>query len=521
VAQHKLEFKSRNWFVRGYTTQENSGDSYQATALGRLLNESWKPTLTFAPNGAPNPQATDWLVQYIGNYLGYKYNASLATGVVGNEYAAHNYGRGQADIGRLMPGTAAYNDAVNQIKGRPIPKGAKFQDRSDLWAGEAQLNVSDQAGFSNMVEMIAGIQFKQNVLNSQGTIFADTAGKLKTEEYGGYIQLRKKLLNDRLTLTAAGRFDKHSNFEGRFTPRIAAVFQVAPNNNIRVSYQTAYRFPTNQDQYINLYTGSVYLIGALPEFQDYYKTMTTNPIYTAESIGAARSALNPALLVKATYNEVKPESVASYEIGYKGVVAKKLFVDAYYYFSKYNDFLGRIAVGQSGNVSYGNGASVGTASPVDLLNPLITRNLSYIQNTDQEVKAVGWGISLEYQLPRNFTIYGNVFSDELKDVPAGVVTSFNAPKYRYNIGLRNENVYRNIGMNFVWKWQDENFYEGTFATGTLPAFGTLDGQISYRLPKTKSLFRIGATNILNQYNRTGYGNPYIGGLYYVSYGYNF
>ena len=126
----------------------------------------------------------------------------------------------------------------------------------------------------------------------------------------------------------------------------------------------------------------------------------------------------------------------------------------------------------------------------------------------------------DYQLPRRFNLYGNIFSDELRDVPTGFVTYFNAPKYRWNLGLRNENVYKNIGFNIVVKWQDENFYEGTFVTGTLPAFATVDAQLTYRMPKKKGVFRIGGTNIGNYYYQTAVGNPSVGGLYYVSYGYN-
>jgi outer membrane receptor protein involved in Fe transport len=443
--------------------------------------------------------------------LGYKYQAYVNTGVVGGEYNANQFARSIADKGRFLPGTPEFNAAAKNIKNTAIPKGAKFLDKSDLWSAEGQLNFSDQFGFTDKVEMIAGAQWKEYVLNSQGTIFADTAGKLKPAEYGGYIQLRKKFLKDVLTITAAGRYDDHTNFKGRFTPRIAAVIQVVKDNNIRLSYQTAYRFPTNQDQYINLNTGSAYLIGLLPEFQTYYG-LTDNPGYTAESINAYRSSGNPAstnLLVKGSYNDVKPESVESYEIGYKGVLSQRLFIDAYYYYSIYKDFLGRIAVGQSL-----------TGSPTGLFNPFSTRNFSYIQNTDQKVKASGWGITLEYQLPNRFVAYGNVFSDQLHDVPANFITNFNAPKYRYNIGLRNDNIWRNIGFNFVWKWQDNNYYEGTFATGTLPAFGILDGQISYILPRSRSTFRIGGTNLANFYYRTGLGGPYVGGLYYVSYGFN-
>jgi hypothetical protein len=34
------------------------------------------------------------------------------------------------------------------------------------------------------------------------------------------------------------------------------------------------------------------------------------------------------------------------------------------------------------------------------------------------------------------------------------------------------------------------------------------------------MFKIGATNMLNQYYRNGSGNASIGGVYYVSFGYN-
>jgi outer membrane receptor protein involved in Fe transport len=492
MAQHKLELKSNNWFLRGYTTQENAGDSYQATALGRLINEAWKPSQT-------------WYPQYIAAYF-----QSRAAGA--SDYAAHQNARAFADQGRLMPGTTQFNETATQVRNKPIPSGAKFLDRSDLWSAEGQLNFSDQFNFSDMVEVIAGAQWKQYVLNSQGTIFADTAGKLKPAEYGAYVQLRKKFLDDVLTITAAGRYDKHTNFEGRFTPRLTATVQVAKDNNVRLSYQTAYRFPTNQDQYINLNTVSVILIGLIPEFQDYYGLSGTNPGYTAESIAAYRASGNPAntaLLQRGSFEDVKPESVSSYELGYRGLVNKRLLLDAYVYYSQYKNFLGRIAVGQST-----------TGSATGIFNPGTTRNLSYIQNTNTEVKAIGWGLTVEYQLPRNFFVYGNVFSDQLKDVPADVITNFNAPKLRYNLGFRNDNVWRNIGFNFIYKWQDENYYEGTFATGTLPSFGWLDGQITYKLPNSKSLLRIGATNLLNNYQRTGYGNPYIGGLYYASFGYN-
>ncbi len=510
MAQHKLEIRHKNWFVRGYTTQENAGESYNATVLGRLMNEYWKPTVTFT-NGVATPQPTDWLVQYISAFLLYKANL-MAGNVPPDDYNAHAFARSQADVGRLIPGTAAFDAAFKAVRAKPIPYGALFLDRTDLWAADGQLNISDQFRFSKIIEVIAGANIKEYVLNSQGTLFADHGsmfpGTINVAEYGGFMQLKRSFIHDIITLTAAGRYDKHKNFEGRFTPRFTAVLKVARNNFLRFSYQTAYRFPTNQDQYINLNTSSSILIGGIKEFQDFY-ALNVNT-YTAESVVAARTAGNPTLLIPSTFNRLKPETMSSYEAGYKGLLGKKFLVDAYVYFSKYQNFLARKAVVKG----------VGGTNPLLVMNPLTSQNFSWEENIDQEVQTFGWGIGGEYNLPRNFVLYGNVFSDELHNVPAGFVTFFNAPHYRWNIGLRNENVYKNIGFNVVVKWQDNNFYEGTFATGTLPFFTWVDAQVSYRMPKTKNTFKIGGTNVGNSYYRQGFGSPYVGGLYYVSFGYN-
>ncbi len=496
MAQHKLEVKGRNWYVRGYTTQENAGESYNASALGAFINESWKPSAT-------------WFAQYIGTY------SEARRQGMGNlaDINAHMIARAAADNGRLIPGTPGFDAAVDKIRKTPIRDGgALFLDKTDLWAGDGQLNLSDALRFSDKVDVIVGAQWKQFVLNSEGTLFADTAGNIKINEVGGYIQLRKKLFNDFLTLTAAGRYDKQTNFEGRFTPRFTAVMRVARDNNIRISYQTAYRFPTNQDQYISLVTGAGTLIGLLPEFQDFYGLNSTRPGYTPESILAYRASGDPSntgLLKKAVYKEVTPETVNSFEIGYKGILGKRLLVDGYVYYSRYKNFLATIGLGQSR-----------TGDPQELFSPFTTVNLSYKQNSTEEVSAIGWGVSAEYQFAKNYSVYGNVFSDELHDLAPGFVSFFNAPKYRWNLGLKNDNVYKGIGFNIVAKWQDNNYYEGTFVSGTLPYFTWVDAQISYRPAKSKSLWRIGGTNLGNNYYRTGYGSPYVGGVYYISYGYN-
>jgi outer membrane receptor protein involved in Fe transport len=77
-----------------------------------------------------------------------------------------------------------------------------------------------------------------------------------------------------------------------------------------------------------------------------------------------------------------------------------------------------------------------------------------------------------------------------------------------------------LGFNVSWRWQKSFFYENDFIQGDVPAFHNVDAAFSVRLPKSKSMFKVGATNVLNQYYRTAVGNPSIGGLYYASFAYN-
>jgi hypothetical protein len=138
------------------------------------------------------------------------------------------------------------------------------------------------------------------------------------------------------------------------------------------------------------------------------------------------------------------------------------------------------------------------------------------------VNTYGFGLGLTYSLPMNFLIGGNVSSDNLDNVPEGFAADFDAPKYRAVVTFSNTGFgfQKRMGFNLTYRWQDKINFEGDFANGVIPAYQTLDGQLSYKFPAQKVLLKLGATNLLNQYYRDGFGNATIGGIYYVSIGYN-
>lgn len=502
MSQFKLELKSKNWYLRAYTTHENSGNSFNATITTRLFNEAWKASST-------------WYPQYMAAY------ATLRDAGLPN-IDAHNTARGLADQGRPT-GFVGVNPLFKTVAETPISKGGgQFLDRSRLNVFEGQYNLSEDLGLvKSGTDLLVGLSARQFVLNSQGTLFADTTSPIKINEFGAYAQLSQKLFNDIVKLTISTRYDKNSNFKGRFTPRASAVVKLAKDHNLRFSYQQAYRFPTTQNQWINLLVGGgTRLMGGLPQLRDYYK-FSTNPAYTLASVqafggSALAGAPNPGLLQQQQFGEFKPESSQSFEVGYKGLIAQRLLIDVYAYWASYKDFLSGVTVIQARN------APTGPASFFDVLDANKRIGYSISVNTPGNVKTSGWGASAEYLLPKNFSVSGNLYSDIIGDLPAGFISYFNTPKYRVNMAFNNSGFGKDdrFGFSMVFRWTDKFRYEGTFGAGEMPAVNTLDAMISYKLPATKSLIKVGATNMLNNYYRTGWGNPQIGGLYYVSFGWN-
>lgn len=119
-----------------------------------------------------------------------------------------------------------------------------------------------------------------------------------------------------------------------------------------------------------------------------------------------------------------------------------------------------------------------------------------------------------------YTASGNVSYNQIGDLPADYENDFNTPKVRYNLGLANREVIKNVGFNIQYRWQDKYYWFSSFAVGNVPAFSTFDAQVNLKIPSVNSMIKIGGSNILNKYYVTSFGNPAIGALYYVSYTFN-
>lgn len=518
---HRVELRGSNFFLRSYAVIENSHDSYNTRSLAQFINRDWVQDL----NGntvTPDKADAMWFTRYAAAY-----NDSIS-GVTPQNHAA---ARAFADHGRFMPGSTTFENAKDASIHNYGLSGAGVFSNSKLYHTEGQYDFSSVA---KVVELLAGGSFRYYDMFTNGSLFDDKDNKVTIKEYGAFVQASKEVLQDKLKLTASLRYDKNENFSGNVTPRFSAVYTAAKMHNFRASYQTGFRNPTPVDQYIKLNVGPITILGGVPNNSKGMNVYENS--FTASSVGAFGQAFGAAmgagqsfpqavaenkdLLQKSNVAYIKPEQQKAFEVGYKGLFGNRLLLDVNYYYSSYTDFILNTVVIQPQNSVYGADGNINFDAAADILNGNIHAFQLYT-NAPDKVSAQGAGLGLTYTMQGGYTAGGNLtWSDfNLRNANPNNIADFNTPEWSGNVTFGNSNAYKGFGFNVAWHWQDAFDWYGTFnglGPGRIPAYSIVDLQVNKKLPKVKTMVKLGASNLFNHQVYQAYGSPAVGAIYYVS-----
>ena len=514
--QHKLEVKNDNFYARGYVVSDSAGDSYDMVFTGININRAWKDDQT-------------WFGQYVGNYV-------LSTLGGATDAQAHAIGRAAAETGRYLPGSPEFQGAFNKSINDPdLTTGSKFQDSSKYYHADGNYNFGH---LTDVVEIQVGGSFRQYSLNSGGTIYTDSGAPIEYSEFGVYTQLQKNIelgADTKLKLTGSVRYDKSEFFDGFFSPRLSAGLTLNRNHNIRLSGQTGFRNPTTQDLFIGLDAGRALLVGSAPNNLERYSNVfdvsqtgqaafgqpsvitqtgsaAYNNSYTATSVGMLGVTGNPADLVVANPDVVKPEQVTAFEVGYRGKF-DNLIVDFSAYHNTYKDFIStEIVVAPLYGVAGDGGLSVASIANGDF-----TAYSAYT-NSRAGITSYGASIGLSTKVFSDFDLSGSYTyakMDEDKNFP-DFNTNFNTPEHKFKASFGNTALFENFGFNVAYRFSDDYFWEASFGNGVVEEFHTVDAQINYAVPSIKSTFKAGATNLLGTEYNMAFGTGNIGSIYFLS-----
>ncbi|MFN8284644.1 MAG: carboxypeptidase-like regulatory domain-containing protein [Chitinophagales bacterium] len=513
---HKVEIKSKDFFIRSYMSQTKDGDSYNMTALGAYTNE------------AASPSSTQWVPTYIGRYaptiigLALQSPSAAAALQLANEQfiqTLNDSARARADRPWNSLTKEEQQAQIDAVRNGLFQRGgAGFIDNSRLWHTEAMLDLSRWTG--KWIDIQVGGNYRLYSLSTQGTVFNEdpdgtgTYKRIKIKEYGAFLQLSRKLINDHLKIQASVRIDKNQNFKMIVSPRVAVVGSFGKNkeHNVRVSYQTGFRNPDSQAQYIYFPTTNI-LLGGTRENAERYGIYEggawSQDSYNAFVASSLTGTADSSLLQTAYINYVKPENLQVVELGYKGVIANKLLIDLNGYFNIYKDFIGQLSVVNK-DTTFHKGLPI---VPGTSWRPYT--------NLADKVYSYGVGLGLGYMITKSIQIRAsyNYMDYKIKDQGTSTAKAsdlgFNSSKHQVFAGISGVNVWKGLGFSLDYRWQSKIDWSSDFADGTVKARGMLDASLSYFCEKAFTTFKVGATNIAGPDYRTNVGGPFIGRTFFV------
>ena len=516
--QHSLTLTTPSLQIRAYRTHENTGNSYNIRSMAENIDKSFK---------IDNQWFTDFANQF---------NADTKSGLAIPD--ALRDARSIADKGRPVPGTASgpsprFNDLIDKL--RTINNwdiGAALQVQSWMYHLEGQVEPTrvlwqrfrQQTGLT--IQM--GFDFRRYVVFPDGNYFinpTEPGTDLIYGRTGGFVQLSRAFLTNKLKVAGSLRLDKNVYFAARLNPRLSVVYSPTETHNSRLSYQNGYRFPSLFEGFTNINSGGVKRVGGLPimsqgiyenawlvtsinAFQAAITTdVNTNKLTTNQAIQK-----NKGILKESSYTYLKPEQVKSAELGYKGLFfGQRLYVDADVYYSAYRNFIAQV----NANLAKGNNpdslAYYFSASTSQSRYRLWT-------NSQAQVYNYGASVGIRYSLSENWSAGGNASFARLDRAENGdgLESSFNTPRWITNLSISNAALWRGLGFSVNYKHQDAFLWQSELATGRVSAINTLDAQVSYRLPSIHLLVKVGGTNVTNKPYYTFIGGPTVGGFYYTN-----
>lgn len=551
--QHRLELRKENkWFLRGYMTTEDAGNTYDIFTTGLLMQSATGET-TQNWNLRYRALYENWIQNTILNpdpdFIGYPTEAGAAGfttatyDVYLNQYIEDHLADFQQYHAMVLdslnrtssgfvtpffePGTERFDSLLSDVTSRLFTEGGScFYDRSKLAHVMGEYRFDEE--LPKDMNIVVGGSHRWYLPNSAGTIFKDTGDvTIRNSEFGLYTGLEHALLQKKLKATATLRMDKNQNFNAVFSPAASLVWTPRQDRVWRLSFGSAVRNPTMADQYLYYNVGRALLLGNIEgQFAEGADSLVTT--------GSFLNYLNSSSL-SSGYNQleyfhvasVEPEKAMTIEGGFRGTFADKWYLDVNAYRSWYRDFIGYV---------------IGVDPVFSGFNLQSVQVYRLAANASQQVVTTGASAGINYYRPTctytlNYSFNRLVSGDDDPIIPA-----YNTPENKFNVGITGHDLRipftdrKGLGYGLNWKYVESFVFEGSPQfTGRLPSYDVVDVQVNVTFPRQHLTVKAGASNLFglvplfdpdlpgderldrawNNDVLMVYGGPYVGRLTYI------
>ena len=398
--------------------------------------------------------------------------------------------------------------------------GARFRDDSNRWNAEAQYS---NTLFNDKLEVVTGVQYQLDRANSLGSYLLDENEDdfIEVGQIGGYGHLVWDMGLGFKALGAA-RIDNHEIYGTNFIPK-AGIIKEFGKGTLRLTYGQGIAAPTIFNMYADLFGGLI--LGNAEGF-----TLVDGTQVAAQQV----------------------EKLNTYEIGYRGTIGSKLYIDWNAYYNNNKDFLSPVTV-VGVATQRGDQPMSEVQSNFAAFGGLVATYVNF-----GEVNTFGTDLSLTYMISPSLNVTANYsyfdYSYDENNLENdfnndGVVNYqdvlVNAPNNKGSLAVNysGDKFYGSVFSRWVEEYNyfssfqiasetiPGDTYRGTpivenapgtdsFNYGPLGGFVTLDLNAGYRISEKFSV-GVAITNLFNQDLREFTAAPPTRGLYLLETKFNF
>jgi len=389
----------------------------------------------------------------------------------GDTYQLNSYATNRP----ILPATIS-DDSVRSL--------ASFPGGSNLLYGEVQYNQTLPALLNTRI--IVGSQIRRDDVTSERRWLEDkkTGKDVIINQLGGYMQTETPITSQ-FRLVLAGRYDKQSDYDAQFSPKAALLFSPTPNHTFRASVNRAYKNPTILAGYF--YATDFTILGA---------TLGLGVFGNREGI----TFKNTSGAVVSTVPGLVPESNTTYELGWKGVLADRLFLDVTGYQGTYQNFFSPLvalhAFPTGTTATYGFGAD-----GEEFLGPTGRQQWAFGYKNLGEAQIRGADIGLRWLPTNKVVVNGTLSLISLRSVDTtGTGTagreavSINSSPTKISVGVDFIEPVKNLLVGITGRSSDKYFFRSGVNIGEVPKFQTADLFLGYKLPSMGAQLNVNVVN---------------------------
>ena len=301
------------------------------------LNGQTTDAATGRALGTPDPLVTVYGSARVDYYAANRSIVTLEAGAAQEEHPVFTIGSGRNQARRLVrPWARLAWDAGGSgvsawYSGFSLPEMVRLASGEPVYTSEAAFHLEGRMSQSFAREagrLVVGASVQDNEVNSNGTILGLAYDDRSDQYYGAFAQLEYRV--GLVRVIGAVRWDDANLYAPQLSPKAAFVFTPTKNHALRVSVNRAFLTPSLPNLFAASAAGTgVQNLSAIeaqlradPSVGPALAAVPNGTLFTNSAAVPESSLGNPVLA---------PQTVTSYEAGYKGQIGWRAFItlDAY------------------------------------------------------------------------------------------------------------------------------------------------------------------------------------------------